>query len=61
MIFCYRFLRGIAYRKFKLFMGTWVEEGYNVPLPACSYHAIRVREIFPEPSAYTGFETEDAQ
>jgi len=33
-------------------------EGGRIPLPACSYHAIR--ETFPEPSAYTGFETEDA-
>jgi len=32
--------------------------GRRIPLPACSYFAIR--GAFPEPSAYTGFETEDA-
>ncbi|XP_020608734.1 uncharacterized protein LOC110047329 [Orbicella faveolata] len=52
-----RFLRGISYREFTRLVHGYLG-GRRIPLPACTYHAIRT--TFPEEkSSYAGFETED--
>lgn len=55
--FHYRFLRGIAYREFTRLVHGYLG-GRRIPLPACSYHAIR--KAFPDEAAYAGFDPEDA-
>jgi len=54
-----RFLRGISYREFTRLVHGYLG-GRRIPLPACTYHAIRT--TFPEEkSSYAGFETEDVE
>lgn len=58
VLFCYRFLHGIAYHKFTPLVHEYLG-GKRIPLPACSYYAIR--KTFPHTSAYARFETEDTE
>ena len=44
VLFCHRFLHGIAYREFTRLVHGYLG-GRQIPLPACSYHAMR--KTFP--------------